>query len=451
MTVRSGRGPREPEMPSWRASDGRGNPPVSSYQRRPPSRRGFRLPGFLRFLLFAGVLAGVVLILLLTALRPLVQRGVAEWAWSNQWAITRIPFVDEFVRADLGDALTQPASGDATAGTFTVNSGDTPPLLAPRLVSEGYVVSERAFLYVAITSRLGDQLQAGSFTLRRNMTPAQVADALINAKVTITTESITFREGLRIEQMTALLQTLDTGIDPQEFYELAKNPPAELLAEFPWLELPDGASLEGFLYPDTYEIVTSSDEASTPVTSAEELIRMLLNHFYATVGEERINVPASRGMTFYEIVTLASIVEHEAVLDEERARIAGVYQNRLDGLRGVARILNADPTVKYAVDTMALDELPFEQWKDFFFWEVPAGPLVEVDVDPSLRGYQTYQVAGLIPGPISTPSLASIDAALEPNQRRGFLYFVLIPETERHDFSRTLAEHEAKLRQYGYR
>ena len=450
MTVRSGRGPRDPEMPSWRASDGRGNPPTYSYQRRPPTRRGFRLPGFIRFLLFAGVLAAVVLVLFLTALRPIVQKGVADWAWSNTWAITRIPFVDDFVRADLGDALTQPVGTDATESDFVVNAGDDIFALAPRLATGGYVASERAFLYEAITTDLNAKLTEGTFILRKNMTPAQVADALVTARQNVTTTTITFREGLRIEQMTALLQTLDTAIDPREFYDLAMNPPADLLAEYTWLDLPEGASLEGYLYPDTYEIVTESDNASTRVTTADDLIRMLLDHFLTVVGEERMDVPASRGMTFHEIVILASIVEHEAARDDERARIAGVYQNRLNGLNGVARILNADPTVKYAVDTMALEDLPFEQWKDYFFWEVPEGPMADVEVDPSLEGYQTYRVAGLIPGPISTPSLASIDAALKPNQRRGFLYFVLIPETDRHDFSRTLTEHERKLREYGY-
>lgn len=438
-------------MPSWRASDGRGNPPAS-YGRRPPPKRGFRLPGIVRFLLFAGVLAGVVLIVMLTALRPVVQRGVAEWAWSNTWAITRVPFVAEFVRDDLGAALTSPAGSDPTEGVFVVNSGDDPAALAPRLLADGYVTSERAFLYVALTTGLGDHLDAGRYSLSMDMTPAEVVDALINARLTTTIVAVTFREGLRIEQMTALLQTLETSVDPREFYELATNPPAELLADYEWLDLPEGASLEGFLYPAKYEIVTESDGGSTRVTTAEDLIRMLLDQFLAVVGEKRMDVPASRGMSFYEIVTLASIVEHEAAVDEERARIAGVYQNRLDGLNGVPRILNADPTVKYAADTMALDDLPFEQWQDYFFWEVPPGRMADVEVDPSLQGYQTYQIAGLIPGPISTPSLASIDAALEPNQRRGFLYFVLIPDTSpgTHAFARTHAEHEANLLKYGY-
>ena len=177
---------------------------------------------------------------------------------------------------------------------------------------------------------------------------------------------------------------------------------------------------------------------------------MLLDRFAEVVGEDRMNVPKDRGMTFYQVVSLASIVEHEAALDEERALIAGVYQNRLNGLHGIARILNADPTVTYATDTMALAKLPFDQWKDYFFWKVPAGPLAGVQVDANLQGYQTYQSGGLIPGPISTPSLASIDAALRPNTATGYLYFVLIPDTKQHAFAKTLKEHNANLRKYGY-
>jgi UPF0755 protein len=449
VTVRSGRGPREPEMPAWRASDGRGNPPVYR-DRRPPRDRGFRLPGIFRFLLFAGVLAAVVLILLLTALRPVVRAGVADWAWSNPWTITRIPFVDELVREDLGSALTSPAGTDPTESTFVVNSGDNAAALASRLASGRFVASERAFLYVALTTRLDDHLAAGSFVLRNNMTPAEVVDALVNARLSVTTVNVTFREGLRIEQMTALLQTLDTSIDSREFYELATDPPKELLADYDWLHLPEGASLEGFLYPDTYEVVTRSDSAQTRVTTAEALVRMLLDRFVEVVGEDRMKVPDSRGMSFYEVVTLASIVEHEAAIDDERPLIAGVYQNRLDGLNGVPRILNADPTVTYATDTMALEDLAFDEWQSYAFWFVPAGPLADVQVDPSLQGYQTYQVAGLIPGPISTPSLASIDAALKPNQKRGYLYFVLIPDTKEHAFAKTLAQHEENLAKYGY-
>jgi peptidoglycan lytic transglycosylase G len=435
-------------MPSWRASDGRGNPPVSPRRRaRPP---GFRVPGIFRFLLFSGILAAIVMLVLFTALRPVLRAGVVGWAWDNPGTIMRFPFVSELVREDLGPALTSSPGGDSAETVFTINPGDSIYTLAPRLAQDGYITSERAFLFAALENGLSEKLSAGTFLLRGNMTPVEVADALISARVTVTTEDITFREGLRIEQMTALLQTKQTGIDPQQFYDLAKHPSAELLADYDWLELPKGASLEGFLYPDTYQVVTASDGGPAKVTTAEDMIRMLLDRFAEVVGEERMNVPESRHMTFYQIVTLASIVEHEAVLDEERPLIAGVYQNRLNGLRGVARILNADPTVTYATDTMALEGLPFDKWQEYFFWKVPAGPLAQVHVDEALQGYQTYQVGGLIPGPISTPSLASIDAALKPNTGTGYLYFVAIPDTKEHAFAKTLAQHNANLRKYGY-
>jgi UPF0755 protein len=453
VTVRNGRAPRDPEMPSWRASDGRGNPPVTPRRRNGNgSGGGFRLPGFLRFILFAGILAALVLIVLLTALRPLVRAGVVGWAWSNPSSITRFDLIGDFVREDLGDALTAPAGTDATDKTFTVNPGDTITTLAPRLLEAGFIGSERAFLYQGLVGKVDDKLKSGNFVLRATMTPEQVAQALVSARVLLQTLDITFREGLRIEQMTALLQTLNTGIDPQAFYDLATHPTDDLLVDYPWLTamLPKGASLEGFLYPDTYQVVTSTNGGATPITDAEALIRRLLDRFLEKVGADRMNVPEARGMTFYQIVTLASIVEHEAIVDNERALIAGAYQNRLDGLHGVAKILNADPTVTYATDTMALAKLAFPEWKTYFFWKVPAGPLADVKVDDALKGYQTYQRGGLIPGPISTPSLASIDAALDPDQADGYLYFVAIPDTKTHAFAKTLAEHNANLRKYGY-
>ena len=440
-------------MPSWRASDGRGNPPV--YQRRRNGNGGgggFGLGGILKFLIFAGVLGGIVLIALLTVFRPLARAGVVDWAWQNQWAITRLPFVSELVAEELGASATARAGTDATEAVFTVESGDTITTLAPRLLQGGYVTSERAFLFEGLTTGLNEKLSAGTFVLRGNMTPQEVADALVRARVEIQTTNLQFREGLRIEQMTALLQTLETGVDPQAFYDLATNPPAELIDEFPWLKaiLPEGASLEGFLYPDTYSIVVSANGGNVAVTDAEALVRILLNRFQEVVGDARMAVPEDRGLNFYEIVTLASIVEHEAIVDEERALIAGAYQNRLDGLKGVAKILNADPTVTYAKDTMALADLPFEEWQGYFFWKVPPSPLAEFDVPKALQGYQTYQTGGLIPGPISTPSLASIDAALQPDQEDGYLYFVAIPDSDEHAFAKTLKEHNANLRKYGY-
>ncbi len=407
--------------------------------------------GFIRFLLFAVVLAALVVTTMFTVLRPVVRSAIVDWAWENQGAL-RFGFVADLVREDLGDALTEPAGTDPTRSEFEVVLGDTPASLAPRLEAGGYIASERAFLFHAIQTELGPKLKAGKFLLRGNMTLDEVSAALLGSSIQVSSEVVTFREGLRIEQMTAKLQTIPTKVDPMAFWELATNPPADLLADYPWLDLPEGRSLEGYLYPATYTLVVDAGGGTTPLTTADDLVRMMLDKFQEVAGD-LLEVPEERGMTFYEVLTLASIVEREAVLDEERPIIAGVYQNRLDGLRGAAKILNADPTVFYALDTLSLRELPFEDWQLFSFWNPPGRALAGVDVPEELQGYQTYQTGGLIPGPICTPSIESIEAALAPDTERdgGYLFFVAIPDGGgKHAFAKSLAEHRENLKKYGY-
>jgi UPF0755 protein len=154
-------------------------------------------------------------------------------------------------------------------------------------------------------------------------------------------------------------------------------------------------------------------------------------------------------MSFYQVLTLASIVEQEAIVDSERPLIAGVYQNRL----AKKMPLSADPTVIYAYDTGKLRNTPFDQWVSYFFWDVPKNypGMSAVPVPDDLVKYQTYNRAGLIPGPIATPTLASIDAALEPNTKPGYLYFVAKKDgSNTHAFAKTEAEHLANLKKYGY-
>jgi UPF0755 protein len=469
MTIRGGRGPREPmaspaPVPGTQRNDGtpgNGNLYARSgrYGQGPSRRRRDRyddgrsgLWGLLRFVLFLVVLAAIVLVTMATVARPLVRAVVVPWAEDNPGAL-RIGLVADLVREDLGSALTDPASSDPTHVPFTVHEGDTPGSLAPRLHEEGIVASERAFLFEASLANLGAKLAAGPFDLARDMTPAEVVDGLINNRIVNRTISVTFREGLRIEQMTAKLMTLlpESKVDPKAFYDLAMKPSDALLADFPWLLDPDvrpkGASLEGFLYPATYTLRV--DDADP--TTAEDLIRMMLTTFYERVGADRLDVPASRKLTFYQVLTLASIVEREAVLDEERPLIAGVYQNRIDRKPSVRHgLLQADPTVIYAVDTVNLGKYS-PDWTKYVFWTVPEGSLKDQQLPDSLAGFNTYAVPGLPPHPIATPTLASLDAALHPDTKSGYTYFVAIPNGDgAHDFSKTLAEHEAKLRKYGY-
>jgi len=457
MTIRSGRGPRDRSdgksngngMPTWRASDGRGGPPVVRRRRSDERRSG--LPAPLRFLLFGGILAGVVLLAMLTVFRPLVSAGVVSWAWNNPGSITRFAFIEGFVREDLDGALTAPAGTDATQAAFDVQPADTIFTIAPRLHASGFIANEHAFLFAALVSGLGDKLTAGTFVLRQNMTPAEVVDALVRAKIQLSSVKVTFREGIRLEQMTALLETIQSGVDPQAFYNLAKHPTADLLADYPWLAaagMPAGASLEGFLYPATYTLITSVSGVPFNVTTAEDLIRAELNKFLEVVGQDRMTVPAARGMNFYQIVTLASIVQHETAKPAEKALVAGVYQNRLDRLNGFAPLMGSEPTVIWAVDTAKLRQIPIGDWQGYFFWDNIKTKISDVQVPSDLQGYQTYQVTGLIPGPLSTPTTDDIDAALHPDQGDGYLYFITIPSDGSAVFAHNLAEQNANIKKY---
>jgi len=455
MTIRSGGGPRDDRQQARPAPRGTyddfrpGQDPWEPQRRRRASNGGGGAGGVLRFLVFALVIGGVVLIGAFTLLRPLVGGAVLDWAYRNPGSYD-IPFVADMIREDLGPLLTEPAGDDPTDVEFAVIEGDTVGTLARRLEEAGLIRDQRAFVFQATRRELLPQLRAGNFALREDMTPDEVVTGLIENRIVITVVPITFRESLRIAQMTALLQKLQAEgqpitIDPQEFYDLAASPPAELLAEYPWLAevgRPDGASLEGYLAAATYDVRRD--------TTAGDLVRMMLDQFERQVGAERMQVPEARGMTFHQIVTLASIVEREAVLNEERPLIAGVYQNRLSA-GGASSVLGADPTVFYGIDGVALREIAFGEWRNYTFWVPPGVNLQDVTLPDDLAGYHSYKVRGLPPGPICSPSLASIEAALSPDTTDGYFYFLAIPGGNgAHVFAKTEAEHNENRRQYGY-
>jgi UPF0755 protein len=172
---------------------------------------------------------------------------------------------------------------------------------------------------------------------------------------------------------------------------------------------PSAPSLEGFFFPDTYHFAVG--------ISAEAAARHLVDRFFEVWSDESEQVDELWG-TPLEIVTLASLVEAETSVPEERARVAGVYLNRLR--RGM--LLQCDPTVVFALKQRG-------EWKGRLLrihWEVD---------DP----YNTYRYPGLPPGPINSPGRAALVAALDP-ETTPFLYFVARPGGG-HTFSRTLAEH----------
>ncbi len=403
-------------------------------------RRG--IPGILKFLAFALVLGGIVIILLITALRPLVRSVIVGYATDNPSALG-VPFVADLVREDLGSKLSQPASTDAAKIPFVVNQGDDAAAIAARLEQQGFLTDRRSFIFIATEDALTGRLAAGTFTLSKSMTPDQIVQSLLNPKP-VQYIQIALRTGLRLEQITAKLETIDgLTMDPKDFYDLAKHPTAKLIADYPWLGavLPKGASLEGFLWPASYQVL--------PDTTAEELIRDMLDGFKQAIGD-RMTVPAARGLSFYEVLSLASMVEKEAVLPEDKPLIAGVFANRLNPRLFPTRLLGSDPTVFFINDTLQLAAMDFTAWKTYVFWDAPAkGHQLPATLPTDLAGYNTYTHPGLITGPIATPTIGAIDAALVPNVKDKYLFFIGLPDgSGKILYTKTQAEHDKLVAKY---
>ena len=454
MTIRSGGGPRDPRSQARPYDeDAYATEALATYP--DPSRYGGRgsrnggggshgFLGLVKFLLFALILAAIVLIVMLTALRPVANGLILSIAADNPAAL-QLPFVKDIVREDLGAALTTPASTDPAQVEFLVEPGDTARTIADRLETETLLADSRTFVFIAIDEGLTDSLQQGTFVLRKNMTPDQLVRALL-APPEVKYVDVALRTGLRLEQITAKLETLDLQMDAQDFYDIAKDPPASLIADYPWLkkilaDAPKGASLEGFLWPSTYRIL--------PDTTADELVRLMLDNFYENVGEDRLNVPKERGLTFYETLVMASIVEREAQLDVEKPLIAGVYENRLNAKKWPRQTLESDPTIFYVHDTLTLAKMKLAAWPTYVFWAPIKGGLTEDELPPELAGYNTYTSPGLPPGPISTPTVSSIDAALEPDTAKGYLYFLAKGDGSKTTaFAKSFKEHQANIKKY---
>jgi UPF0755 protein len=273
--------------------------------------------------------------------------------------------------------------------------------------------------------------------LAPSMTMAEIVDALQQAQAESIT--ITVPEGWRLEQVAEYLD--ETGVFADydassesggaEVYRqeaISGNIAGLDLAEYPFLqERPEGASLEGFLFPDTYDVPATG-------TIPAEIFSRQLDNFAAKVlpAYEGAVAAGTTDMDLYSVLTLASVVEREAVIAEERPDIARVYLNRL--ANGIA--LEADPTVQYAMGYQA----ETGQW-----WKTPVFLEEYSSVDSP---YNTYLNAGLPPGPIASPGLSSIEAVLNPADS-DYIYFVAIPDgTGAHVFATTWDEHVANVQAY---
>lgn len=325
------------------------------------------------------------------------------------------------------DELDIPAGSNPRPRPFTVVPGEPARFIAARLAEEGFITDPDLFnLYLRVTG-LERNIEAGNFMLSETMTMPQVAESLQNAL--FEEALVTIPEGMRAEEIAERLSEANI-IENDRFLAAVRNPRSlTLFDNYDFLQnLPADASLEGFLFPDTYRFPVL---AATP----EQVIRPFLDNFEDKVGAKGLTGGGS-GLSGRDLITLASIVEREAVQADERAIIAGVYMNRLNNKcpEVGGPYLQADPTVQYARGTVGNWWWKPQSVEEYKFVQSP---------------YNTYLSPGLPPGPIANPGLSAIEATRDPAQT-GYCFFVATGDDGRHVFVQTYGEQQQNLQIYGY-
>jgi UPF0755 protein len=338
----------------------------------------------------------------------LALAGIAGALW---WADTNL-FADE---VEAG----QPVE-------YTVERGQSVRGVGDDLADLGVLSNPVRFRLAADDAGLADELQPGQFELETGMEIEEVIDVLAAGPIAPPTLRFTVQEGLTVDQTLARLDEQFEAFSTEDFREVldarrgaGENGP-DLLRIPGWVPEPaevdeDFEAFEGVLWPQTYEVADTAD----PLEVLQRMVDQLDSEFDQLPEEIRGGIG---GEAIYDRLIVASLIERETRVDEERGTVAGVIANRLDeGMR-----LQIDATVVYAVDGGATDVVLLED--------------LEVD-DP----YNTYVVDGLPPTPISGVGSAAFRAAFDPEDVP-FRYYVLDPACDgTHRFAETLDEHNANV------
>jgi UPF0755 protein len=387
-----------------------------------------RRPGFLGLLLR-------LLLLFVTVSLCAGAAAVLFWQWDQAQRGAAFlleggsPHLNPVERAYLGsylavngDRLAEPAGRGREPVTFNVNAGESANQIAGNLEAAGLLHDRQLFINYVRFHGLDGRLEAGTFQIDPRWSVPELAATLTRAVAQEV--ELRFVEGRRLEEMAEYLERVEgTAIDPAEFLAVTQRRAPFDLAPYDFLQsLPATASLEGFLFPDTYRVPPDADAAY--------LVDLMLSNFGRRVTPAMRQAFGVQGLTLYEAVTLAAVVEREAAVAGERPLMAGVFLNRL----ALGMKLEADPTVQYA---LGYQPESGQWWKSPLF-------LDDLAYDSP---YNTYRYPGLPPGPIANPGLASLQAIAGPAEV-DYLFFVTdcdaaIPGA--HVFSRTYEEHLAHV------
>lgn len=316
--------------------------------------------------------------------------------------------------------INKPYSNDDSIVILKIETGETRDEIAKSLVEKQLIKSADLFvLYLRISGK-GGNFMAGNHKLTRNMSIIEIVDTLAktpNAEMI----AVTIPEGYTFTQIAEVLESefsenAQTEFSKEEFLNLVQNPDqvvynSSVVKTFVESTLPEGKSLEGFLYPETYYLGTAYD--------ANAVINTLVSQLYNEIKASNINVDEK---TFYDSLTLASIVERESLNELDRGNVASVFSNRL----AIGMLLQSDATVNYALGKS-------ERRPTF----------ADIETDSP---YNTYKYVGLPPTPISNPRIESIELSINPPET-DYYYFIHEPDGTPH-FGETENDHYKNVCKY---
>jgi len=285
--------------------------------------------------------------------------------------------------------------------------------VAAILAQNNLVYSEKDFLNYCRTRGLDDRLKAGHYKLSRSQSLKEIIKSITEGQVI--TLSFTIPEGYSVKEIGNLLVKKKLCSETEWQQAINKSYDFGFLQDIPpEVEKERFNQLEGFLFPDTYYV--------SKQTTAEQIIEMMLKNFEKIWYKEFAQQAEKKNKSVYDVITLASMVEKEAMIAEERPRIAGVIENRLN--KGM--LLQIDATVLYSL----------QENKELVTLE-------DLEVDSP---YNTYKNLGLPPGPITCPGREAIRAVLNPEEHN--YYFYVAKGDGSHHFSITYNEHLQAINRY---
>ena len=308
----------------------------------------------------------------------------------------------------------RPVSSSQTSQLFTVSDGASVQQVASTLEQEGLIRSAWSFEYYFRTKSLGDSLKAGVYSLRPDMSVSEIAEIITYGQVA--TNQTTILPGKRLDELKTSL--INDGFAVADV-EAALKPAA--YANHPALvDKPVSASLEGYIFPETFQRTANTKPEVIIRASLDELNKILTPKLRADITRQ--------GLTIHEAIAVASIIEKEAGKETDKPAIAQVFLKRLRE----ERPLESDATAGYgAVLSGEIDKLSGNQ-------------ILSYD-----STYNTYKHKGLPPGPISNFNKSSLEAVAAPTNT-GYLYFVAGNDCVTR-FSSTLAQHESLIESHGVR